>query len=383
MEKRIFSFFSVLVFTLAFTCCIGCQTEVSAANAAETPANQFLYQYSSTYQGVELTKYLGEDAVVHIPAEIGGIPVTAIGTECFYSKKRLKELIMPDSLMFIGNQAFYKCLELEQITWSENLKSIGKSAFVNCKIKYINMPDSLIYLGDTVFKDCKSLEEVICSEGLTELNGTFQGCNNLSIIHLPKSSQFTKIGTGSFAGCPLGKIEIPASVTEIGEHVFGSGFKKVTFPKDSRLKKIGHFAFAYCDFKTITLPASIEEIGTSLFDNCYSLKKISFEKNAKITKIPAGAFADCRFLEEIDIPENVTEIGIALFMDTDHGVYNKIKKINIKGGKIKKIAKGAFNGFIKGGTITVPKQYKKKYAKMFKKQKWYKKTMKIKAVKKI
>ena len=133
MEKRIFNFFSVLVFTLIFTCCIGCQTTVSAANAAETPANQFLYQYSSTYQGVELTKYLGKEAVVHIPVEIGGTPVTAIGDECFCENKNLKELIMPDTVVSIGEQAFYHCYTLENITLSKNLESIGKWALYLAK----------------------------------------------------------------------------------------------------------------------------------------------------------------------------------------------------------------------------------------------------------
>ena len=376
MKKRIFSFFTALA--VAFTCCIGCQTTVSAANAAETPENQFLYQYNGIYQGVELTKYLGKEAVVNIPMEIGGTPVTAIGDECFCPNKNLKELTMPDTVVSIGKQAFYDCPELENITWSENLKSIGKWAFVRCKIKSVNMPDSLTFLGEDAFGWCESLEEVICSKRLTELNGTFKDCLNLKTIYFPPSSHLTKIGAETFSNCPLEKIELPATVTEIGSEAFLGSLKKITFPKNSQLKKIGDYAFRYCHFEKITLPASLEKMEGWIFDNCNRLNKISFEKNAKIKKIPAWAFAGCH-AGEVEIPENVTTIGFDLFLDSDEG-YRRIRKINIKGGKIKKIAKGAFNGFMRNGTITVPKQYKKKYTKMFKKQKWYKKTMKIKAV---
>ena len=380
MKKRIFNVFTILA--VAFTCCIGCQTEVSAANAAETPVNQFLYQYNSTYQGVELTKYLGKESVVNIPMEIGGTPVTAIGDECFCQIKNLKELTIPDTVVSIGKQAFDDCTDLENITWSDNLKSIGKRAFASCKIKSVNMPDSLTFLGEEAFGWCESLEEVICSKRLTELNGTFRSCINLKTLYIPPSPQLTKIGDYTFEFCPLIKIEIPASVTEIGKEAFSESLNKLTFSKNSRLKKIGSYAFRYCGFERIILPASLEEMGDEIFTRCNNLEKIFFEKNAKIKKIPSFAFAGCGSLNEVDIPENVTVIGFDLFLDTDEG-YNSIEKINIKGGKIKKISKDAFNGLMKKGTITVPKQYKKKYTKMFKKQKWYKKTMKIKAVKKI
>ncbi len=383
MKKRIINFCVVLA--VLFTCCIACKITVSAANAAETPADQFLYKYNSTYQGIELIKYYGKEESVNIPAEIEGTPVMVIGVGCFSKNKNLKELFMPNTVTVIRTKAFYECSELENISWSENLKNIGRQAFSYCNIKSVFMPDSLTFLGDEAFTDCQALEEVTCSNNLTELNGTFLRCRNLKIVQFPNSPQFTKIGRGAFSGCTIEKIEIPASVTEICEYAFSSSVAdsnvmELIFPKDSKLKKIEDYAFKYCSFNKVTLPASLEEIGREVFSHTKELKKILFEKNAKIKEIPAYAFANCRFLEEVDIPENITKINTDQFYDFDHGIYNKVKKINIKGGKIKKIAKMAFKGLAKNGKITVPKKYKKKYTKMFKKQKWYKKSMKIKAV---
>ncbi len=383
MKKRIINFCVVLA--VLFTCCIACKITVSAANAAETPADQFLYKYNSTYQGIELIKYYGKEESVNIPAEIEGTPVMVIGVGCFSKNKNLKELFMPNTVTVIRTKAFYECSELENISWSENLKNIGRQAFSYCNIKSVFMPDSLTFLGDEAFTDCQALEEVTCSNNLTELNGTFLRCRNLKIVQFPNSPQFTKIGRGAFSGCTIEKIEIPASVTEICEYAFSSSVAdsnvmELIFPKDSKLKKIEDYAFKYCSFNKVTLPASLEEIGREVFSHTKELKKILFEKNAKIKEIPACAFAGCMLLEEVDIPENITKIDADLFYDSNHGIYNKVKKINIKGGKIKKIAKMAFKGLAKNGKITVPKKYKKKYTKMFKKQKWYKKSMKIKAV---
>ena len=382
MRKRIFRF--CIALAIAFTCCIGCQNKVSAADAVgtETPEDQFTYRYSSAYQGIELTKYLGKDTVVHIPSEIGGVPVTAVGEKCFY-KTGMTDLTMPDTVTSVGKEAFAYCNALGNITWSENLKSIGESAFMGCGIQSFYMPDSLTAIGAGAFQECNALEEVVCSKGLTELNGTFFACYNLKTVRFPAAAQIARIGNNTFEGCPLKKFHLPASVVEIGESAFKGSLERITFPKDSRLERIGDYAFEGCGFWKVILPASLKEIGRYPFENCEELEQISFAKNARIERLPDGCFGSCYLLREVDIPENVTDIGANLFMDRKKKYYTKVNEIHIKGGKIKRIAPTAWKGFVKKGTITVPKKYKKKYTEMFQKRKWYKKTMKIKAVKKI
>lgn len=77
---------------------------------------------------------------------------------------------------------------------------------------------------------------------------------------------------------------------------------------------------------------------TGTFASSY-FRKISFAKNAKIKKIPDHCFSDCYNLEEIDISANVTTIGKELFLFYQHDKYysDTVKKINIMGGRIKKI----------------------------------------------
>lgn len=58
---------------------------------------------------VSITKYLGEEEAVEIPAEIDGKAVTVIGPSAFYSCLSLIEIAIPDSVITIGDYAFSNC----------------------------------------------------------------------------------------------------------------------------------------------------------------------------------------------------------------------------------------------------------------------------------
>lgn len=76
----------------------------------------------------------------------------------------------------------------------------------------------------------------------------------------------------------------------------------------------------------IEIPASVEEIGPATFKDCVRLISVDFEQNSNLTKISGGyfltadkdshygAFLNCRELSSIVIPANVEEIGMCAFM---------------------------------------------------------------------
>lgn len=72
----------------------------------------------------------------------------------------------------------------------------------------------------------------------------------------------------------------------------------------------------------LILPDSITEIWKGAFDGCKSLKKITLPKNLKI--IGKEAFKNCTSLEELSLPNSITEIGQSAFQGCI-----SLKKINI------------------------------------------------------
>ncbi len=64
----------------------------------------------------EIVSYLGEEAVVKVPAEIAGKKVTSIGEEAFSMCYSLERITLPKGVTSIGDGAFKHCTALSSIT---------------------------------------------------------------------------------------------------------------------------------------------------------------------------------------------------------------------------------------------------------------------------
>lgn len=135
-----------------------------------------------------------------------------------------------------------------------------------------------------------------------------------------------------------GEALFPEGLTEISNSVFSDckdckSLKKITIP--STVTKIREFAFDSCErLENVILPEGLTEIGCRTFSDCKSLKKIIIPNT--VTKIGGYAFYACTNLEEVILPEGLTEIG-----DDAFSCCFSLKKINIP-NTVTKIGKNTF-----------------------------------------
>lgn len=134
-----------------------------------------------------------------------------IANGAFVGCTKLKEVVLPSSLLNIGTLAFKNCSNLEKVTFNSKLKTIGAYAFENCKkLQSAVLPDSVTDVGAGAFQYCKGLTEVKLPETLTEIHYyTFRGCKGIKYMKLPDA--LTAIGDEAFQDV-YGEIEIPDSV---------------------------------------------------------------------------------------------------------------------------------------------------------------------------
>ena len=299
-----------------------------------TPKPVFTYSLDDDGNAT-ITGYTGNVSALVIPDEIDGHKVVKLGNGVFKKHQEIVSAQIPDSITSISASAFRDCSNLENVNLPKNLISIGNRAFFNCvSIRNIYIPKTLVEV-DTYgwnwwypFEGCSNLEKVEFEEGITQ------------------------IPTGIFGDTGLKEVEIPDTVTSIGERSFAdcANLEKVTLSKN--LKSIGNRAFVRCTkIEKINLPKSLTEVDTYgwnwwyPFDGCSNLKTIEFEEG--ITQIPTGIFGNTG-LENVKIPDTVTSIGERSFADC-----TKLEKI-IFSEKIETINGRAFLGCSSLKSVSLP-----------------------------
>lgn len=188
------------------------------------PQTDFLYSLKNGEATV--TKYIGSDTEVTVPAVIHGYPVACIGKEAFCGSK-IAYLTVESGVRRIEAQAFAYCDRLCDIDLPETLLYIGDEAFAYsftntfCEVR---LPNSVTEMGDSVFACCERLTSVDLPDSLTTLgDSTFYACNNLRILILPDG--LTEIPAGMFYASRMGleMLYIPKSIKSIGTNAFWQG----------------------------------------------------------------------------------------------------------------------------------------------------------------
>ena len=109
-------------------------------------------------------------------------------------------------------------------------------------------------------------------------------------------------------------------VNEDGESVTITGYKgnegDVVIPGEIEGKKvteIGYYAFWYSTLTSVEIPDSVTVIGDGAFCKCSSLYSVKIPSG--VTEIKDQAFAWCSSITSMNIPNGVTSIGSDAFRD--------------------------------------------------------------------
>ena len=175
------------------------------------------FKYAVNESGMyEITGYIptGIDLVsVTVPAAIEGRPVTGIGESAFKASKYLKEIILPESLVYIDDYAFYDCDYLTSVKIPDSVTTIGKGAFQDCNVLVtVTLSQALNTIEEYAFMNCAVLKDVVLPAGLqTIAAGAFYNCDALTAIVIPESVR--KLGDAAFHECSnLATITVPGTI---------------------------------------------------------------------------------------------------------------------------------------------------------------------------
>ena len=111
-------------------------------------------------------------------------------------------------------------------------------------------------------------------------------------------------------------VEIPDTVTAIGDEAFKNNTSMVSVSIPDGVKSIGDSAFYGCtSLLGVVIPDSVEKTGRCAFQKCSKLASAYLPVNEKFTYMNAYMFESCTSLKKIEIPDNVTGIDGAAFAE--------------------------------------------------------------------
>ena len=314
-----------------------------------------------------------EEGTITIPSEYNGLPVTALrykksvgDSSASYAVK----IVIPDTVERIDAGFFSSCYFMKEIEVGENnsafvsvdgvmfskdmkklvkypkskegseykvpekVEEISERAFyMNSLVGKVTFPRSLRNIGDYAFCSCTALKEVVFGKGLKT------------------------IGKWAFNDAPLQNVQLPSSVTEIGDSAFTpiEGFGPIVLPE--KLVKLGYNAFAapYSQsFRqdSLKIPANLKISGKIMRgvllgsyetddDNPYHSTDgglLMSKDGTTLVAVPTltegdltvpegtlyiryGAFEECSLVTDIYLPDSVLDIGDIYQKDYETGEY--------------------------------------------------------------
>jgi len=256
----------------------------------------------------------------------------------------------------VSDYLFNGVTPVKSVTFKDNinLTEIGNHAFDGTSLTFLTLPDTVETLGEFAFGNINTLNSVNIPEKLTTADRAFAGSKKLN--ELRNKIEGIRIPDGMFENTGLTTFIVPSGIKEIGKYAFRNnkstaisfegpqeGFKDVILPNG--LTKIDSRAFESTEIEYLDIPDTVTEIGDGAFrfnSNIKSIKLPSelkalngylFEGNKnmnqliipdKVESIDTNAFVNMEGLENVYIPASVTKIGEKLIANKDKVTFHVV-----------------------------------------------------------
>lgn len=170
------------------------------------------------------------------------------------------------------------------------ITEICDGALLGAAITRLTVPSGVKRIGAGAFSGCGSLEKVDLGDVSAVGPYAFSGCKALTDVK-GSGAKLTEIGEKAFAGCSrllTFRLTSPApALTVIGDEAFNStALHSLDLSACAGLRRIGHRVFASCtDLEELRLPDSVSEMGEEVLFGCTSLR--DFRLPSAMTEVPA------------------------------------------------------------------------------------------------
>ena len=249
-------------------------------------------------------------------ADLRGTTPLCFAQNLYLNGELVTDLVVPYGVTKV-NEGFAYYTNLTSVVISNNCEDIANKAFNGCRgLKKVVVGDSVKTIGEYAFNGCQSLNDVTIGNGVTIIaESAFASCDRLRDVAIPESVK--GIGYGAFRYSGLTNIVLNCAITGISPRTFGyCKFKRIEIP--DTVTSIGQEAFLLCsEMEDITIPDLVESIGARAFQQCYGIQSIAIPSNVKT--IDNAAFFSCTNLSQVIFAGNAPAVGENAFRSVKAG----------------------------------------------------------------
>lgn len=223
-----------------------------------------------------------------------GDRIREVKSYAFYNCTGLSKVELGEGITAIGEYAFSLCSSLSTISLPAMLKTIGTGAFRGCSslTGTVVIPSEVSLLGHAAFLGCKTIEAIEIPASVTKIgSGAFQSCTNLGSVKIERGDKPLSIGLNAFLystsiytvltndAVKWASIQFENTLSNpmyYSHSLVADGERVIKITFHEGVTTIGKYAFINdYNIRELELPASITEVGDSAFFHCYKLEDIT------------------------------------------------------------------------------------------------------------
>ena len=284
---------------LVFAGCYELSNLTLHSNLTDVKSN-YLFGGASNYNNLKDVRYIiDSDLETYLQSNHPIFYEINCGIKYYLNDQEITTLEIPSGITSIGDGVFLSNKSLTNLTLSSKVSSIGISAFSYCD----NLKDVRYYIYDDLATYIQNGHPDFYVGGIKY----YWNDQEITTLEIPTS--VTSIGNNAFYGCSgLTTLNLPSNVTSIGDRAFGGCSNLTSVDLPSSITKMGDFVFFYCEkLSNVNLPSDITTISTGAFGGCSSLQNINLPSG--VTTIGDNAFSDCSNLTNVTLPSALASIG--------------------------------------------------------------------------